>query len=200
AQKNEDLTTIAPFLKQGAITEKTLLSQSLNKKKQRAVRIVEGFDYDMVLGSLEKSKKQYELYAYLMDENHHVVLLKQLEEMGFSKSSIDTLSRKGFIEKYDTTIERDPFATRVFEQDEKQSLTNEQKQEYETIKDTIKKKEQRTLLLHGVTDSGKTEPVTPCNKNVRCYFLLIVSMIVSYACCCSLVSDTINKKEQRTFL
>src|SRR5699024_78046 len=91
------------------------------------------------------------------DENHHVVLLKQLEEMGFSKSSIDTLSRKGFIEKYDTTIERDPFATRVFEQDEKQSLTNEQQQAYETIIDTINKKEQRTFLLHGVTGSGKTE-------------------------------------------
>lgn len=157
AQKNEDLTLIAPFLKQGAILEDTILSQSLKKKKQRAVRIVEGFDYDMVLGSLEKSKKQYELYAYLIDESHHVVFLKQLEEMGFSKSSIETLARKGFIEKYDTTVERDPFATRVFEQDQKQQLTQEQQGAYDAILETINKSEQRTFLLHGVTGSGKTE-------------------------------------------
>src|SRR5699024_9646910 len=145
AQKNEDLTLIAPFLKQGAILEDTILSQSLKKKKQRAVRIVEGFNDDTVLESLEKSKKQYELYAYLIDENHHVVFLKQLEEMGFSKSSIETLVRKGFIEKYDTTVERDPFATRVFEQDQKQ---------------------QRTVLLHGVTGSGKTEVYLQTIENV----------------------------------
>lgn len=166
AQKNEDLTLIAPFLKQGAILEDTILSQSLKKKKQRAVRIVEGFNDDTVLESLEKSKKQYELYAYLIDENHHVVFLKQLEEMGFSKSSIETLVRKGFIEKYDTTVERDPFATRVFEQDQKQQLTQEQQDAYDAILETINKGEQRIFLLHGVTGSGKTEVYLQTIENV----------------------------------
>ena len=63
--------------------------------------------------------------------------------MGFSKSSIETLVRKGFIEKYDTTVERDPFATRVFEQDQKQQLTQEQQDAYDAILETINKGEQR---------------------------------------------------------
>ncbi|SCT74041.1 primosomal protein [Staphylococcus xylosus] len=157
AQYNDDLGQIVPLLKQGVISEMTLLSQNVSKKKQRAVCIIEGFDYDSVLNSLEKSKKQYELYAYLLDERHHTVLLKDLEEMGFSKSSIDTLMRKGFVEKYDAIVERDPFETRVFEQDQKQQLTDDQQEAYKSILESIQAHRQRTYLLHGVTGSGKTE-------------------------------------------
>lgn len=157
AQYNDDLGQIVPLLKQGVVSEMTLLSQNVSKKKQRAVSIIEGFDYDSVLNSLEKSKKQYELYAYLLDERHHTLLLKDLEEMGFSKSSIDTLMRKGFVEKYDAIVERDPFETRVFEQDQKQQLTYDQQEAYKSILESIQAHRQRTYLLHGVTGSGKTE-------------------------------------------
>lgn len=157
AQQNDDLTQIAPLLKQGIVSEITLLSQNVNKKKQRAICVVEGFNYDSVLNSLEKSKKQYELYAFLLDEQHRIVLLKEIEAMGYSKSSVDTLIRKGFVEKYDAVVERDPFETRVFEQDVKQHLTSDQQRAFEAISEKIHAHEQCTYLLHGVTGSGKTE-------------------------------------------
>lgn len=157
AQQNDDLTQIAPLLKQGIVSEVTLLSQSVNKKKQRAICVVEGFNYDSVLNSLEKSKKQYELYAFLLDEQHRIVLLKDIEAMGYSKSSVDTLIRKGFVEKYDAVVERDPFETRVFEQDVKQHLTSDQQRAFEAISEKIHAHQQCTYLLHGVTGSGKTE-------------------------------------------
>lgn len=157
AQQNDDLTQIAPLLKQAIVSEVTLLSQNVNKKKQRAICVVEGFNYDSVLNSLEKSKKQYELYAFLLDEQHRIVLLKEIEAMGYSKSSVDTLIRKGFVEKYDAVVERDPFETRVFEQDVKQHLTSDQQRAFEAISEKIHAHEQCTYLLHGVTGSGKTE-------------------------------------------
>ncbi|WP_047503543.1 primosomal protein N' [Staphylococcus sp. ZWU0021] len=157
AQQNDDLTQIAPLLKQGIVSEVTLLSQNVNKKKQRAICVVEGFNYDSVLNSLEKSKKQYELYAFLLDEQHRIVLLKDIEAMGYSKSSVDTLISKGFVEKYDAVVERDPFETRVFEQDVKQHLTSDQQRAFEAISEKIHAHEQCTYLLHGVTGSGKTE-------------------------------------------
>ncbi|ASE59599.1 primosomal protein N' [Staphylococcus saprophyticus] len=157
AQQNDDLTQIAPLLKQGIVSEVTLLSQNVNKKKQRAICVFEGFNYDSVLNSLEKSKKQYELYAFLLDEQHRIVLLKDIEAMGYSKSSVDTLIRKGFVEKYDAVVERDPFETRVFEQDVKQHLTSDQQRAFEAISEKIHAHEQCTYLLHGVTGSGKTE-------------------------------------------
>ncbi|MGH2134817.1 DEAD/DEAH box helicase family protein, partial [Enterococcus faecalis] len=67
------------------------------------------------------------------------------------------LVKKGFIEKYNAEVERDPFANRVFEQEEKRELTSEQRIAYENIKEKINNSEQRTFLLHGVTGSGKTE-------------------------------------------
>ncbi|MDT0736875.1 primosomal protein N' [Staphylococcus haemolyticus] len=157
AQKNDHLPILNKLLKAGTVKEVTLLSQNIKKKTQKAVRIIDGYHPDEVLAKLEKKIKQYDVYAYLLDERHKTVFLKDMEEMGFSKSSIDGLVKKGFIEKYNAEVERDPFANRVFEQEEKRELTSEQRSAYENIKEKINNSEQRTFLLHGVTGSGKTE-------------------------------------------
>ena len=77
--------------------------------------------------------------------------------MGFSKSSLDTLIKKGYLEKYDAEIERDPFANRIFEKEDKRQLTHDQQSAFDVIKEKIDANEERTFLLHGVTGSGKTE-------------------------------------------
>lgn len=90
---------------------------------------------DEVLNHLEKSIKQYDLYAYLLDERHRDVFLKEIEEMGFSKSSLDTLIKKGYLEKYDAEIERDPFANRIFEKEDNRQLTHDQQIAFDAIKE-----------------------------------------------------------------
>ncbi|MCU5745745.1 primosomal protein N' [Staphylococcus sp. SQ8-PEA] len=157
AQKNNDLNDIIPFLSSGEITEETLLSQNVGKKTQRAVKVSELYDVDTVLTELEGKPKQYDLYAYLSDERHRVVTLKELQEMDFSISSINTLTRNGLIEKYDAVVERDPFDTRVFEKERKRDLTEDQQQAYNQIVKSIDNRDYNTYLLHGVTGSGKTE-------------------------------------------
>lgn len=106
---------------------------------------------------MEKVIKQYDLYAYLSEEQHKTIFLTDIEDMGFSKSSLDGLIKKGYVEKYDAVVERDPFKDRVFEQESKQQLTEDQYKAYEAIKAKIVSQEQETFLLHGVTGSGKTE-------------------------------------------
>lgn len=157
AQKNNELTELLSLMKAKKVEEETLLSQNVQKKKQRAVRILPEYNVDDVLFKLEKYAKQYDLYAFLADEQHHTVFLKTLDEMGFSKSSLDSLIKKGYVEKYDTVIERDPFADRIFEQEQKRQLTTTQRQAYDAIVETVNKQQQQTFLLHGVTGSGKTE-------------------------------------------
>ena len=49
----------------------TILSQNI--KKQRAVKVTEIGNPDEVLNHLEKAIKQYDLYAYLLDERHRDV-------------------------------------------------------------------------------------------------------------------------------
>ncbi|MQS95951.1 DEAD/DEAH box helicase, partial [Escherichia coli] len=91
------------------------------------------------------------------EEQHKTIFLTDIEDMGFSKSSLDGLIKKGYVEKYDAVVERDPFKDRVFEQESKQQLTEDQYKAYEAIKAKIVSQEQETFLLHGVTGSGKTE-------------------------------------------
>lgn len=157
AQKNDDLEALNGLLKHDIIKEITILSQNIKKKTQRAVKVTEIGNPDEVLNHLEKAIKQYDLYAYLLDERHRDVFLKEIEEMGFSKSSLDTLIKKGYLKKYDAEIERDPFANRIFEKEDNRQLTHEQQIAFDAIKEKIDANEERTFLLHGVTGSGKTE-------------------------------------------
>ena len=156
-QHNNDLEKMMTLLREGLIREETLLSQSTKKKTQRAVAILEELNNDKVLARLEKYTKQYDLYAFLMEEAHRTVFLKEIEEMGLSRSSLDALIKKGYVEKYDAEVERDPFANRIFEQEKKRELTDDQQRAFTAIKHHINSDEERTFLLHGVTGSGKTE-------------------------------------------
>ncbi|GJF81973.1 primosomal protein N' [Staphylococcus argenteus] len=157
AQKNNDIASLMSLLQAGIIEEKTILSQNVTKKTKRAVRIIDGFNPDEVLAKLEKIIKQYDLYAFLSEEQHKTIFLSDIEDMGFSKSSLDGLVKKGYVEKYDAIVERDPFKDRVFEQESKRQLTTDQQRVYAAINEKIINQEQATFLLHGVTGSGKTE-------------------------------------------
>lgn len=157
AQKNNDIASLMSLLQAGIIEEKTILSQNVTKKTKRAVRIIDGFNPDEVLAKLEKYIKQYDLYAFLSEEQHKTIFLSDIEDIGFSKSSLDGLVKKGYVEKYDAIIERDPFKDRVFEQESKRQLTIDQQRAYSAINEKIVNQEQATFLLHGVTGSGKTE-------------------------------------------
>ena len=59
---------------------------------------------------------------------------KRYGRNGFSKSSIDGLVKKVLLKNIIFEVERDPFANRVFEQEEKRELTSEQRIAYENIK------------------------------------------------------------------
>ena len=157
AQQNDDLNDMFTLMKENLVQEVTILSQNIKKKTQRAVAVIEDYNGDDVLSLLEKYAKQYDLYAFLLEESHRTVFLKEIEEMGFSKSSLDALIKKGYVEKYDAEVHRDPFANRIFEQEEKRDLTQDQQQAYDAVKNKIDNEEARTFLLHGVTGSGKTE-------------------------------------------
>ncbi|UXR72412.1 primosomal protein N' [Staphylococcus sp. IVB6240] len=157
AQANEDVNDLLAYMKQGAVHEVTLLSQHTAKKKQRAVRVIQPDMGDSILMDLEKRPKQYDVLAFLLDEQHRPVRLRELKEMGFSESAINTLERNGVIEKYDVVVERNPYEGRIFEKETKRQLTKEQQVAYDQINHAAESKQAETFLLHGVTGSGKTE-------------------------------------------
>ncbi|MDT0679763.1 primosomal protein N' [Staphylococcus chromogenes] len=157
AQKDEMIQTLQPYLADGRLREVTLLNQTTTKKTQKAVRLAQLEEGDALLAHLEKYPKQHELVAFLLDEQRRDVFLKELLDMGFSNSSIKTLTQKGILEKYEAIVERDPYAGRIFEAEAKRALTEEQQHAFDQLQQALYEEQSETFLLHGVTGSGKTE-------------------------------------------
>ncbi|PTH73974.1 primosomal protein N' [Staphylococcus agnetis] len=157
AQADQMIQTLRPYLENGHIYEETILQQATAKKTQKAVKVCDVARAEARLETLNKQPKQYELLAFLLDESHRDIYLQELLEIGFSNSSINTLVKHGVIEKYDATIERDPYKGRVFEAESKRVLTAEQQTTFDQLKRATESQTSETFLLHGVTGSGKTE-------------------------------------------
>ena len=96
------------------------------------------------------------MLEYLAGEEY-VTLAELYEAAGGSSSAVNALRGKGYVEIFETTVYRDPFANRLFEETEKPVPTAEQKRAIDAINNSIKNGGGKTFLLQGVTGSGKTE-------------------------------------------
>lgn len=91
---------------------------------------------------------------------HHHGLTREslLIEAEVGTNALTALVKSGLIEKVDKAIDRDPFAGISIVNSSSKKPTPEQKIALEKINEILDgKTEQHTILLHGVTGSGKTE-------------------------------------------
>jgi primosomal protein N' (replication factor Y) len=104
-----------------------------------------------------RSAKQRELLAFMLERGGSLPLQALLAETGGSAGSVRSLAEKGLLELRDEEVQRDPYAGRDFERTKPLPLTAGQSEVYSRIAAVIESGEPRTMLLHGVTGSGKTE-------------------------------------------
>lgn len=147
----EQLSTLRPYIKSGALTEETIISQHTRKKTALGVYSLKTPEPD-----LGRAKKQIELLERI-EMSSEPVLVRNLEEEGYSNGMVNTLYKKGLIDKVDVEIERDPYSGRIFEYDQPKVLNEEQQFAYGEIARSMDQQSAETFLLHGITGSGKTE-------------------------------------------
>lgn len=99
--------------------------------------------------------KQQQIISYLQDHNGSPVA-EVLANTGAARSSLKSLVSKGLVEISSYEIYRDPYGTRTFSAALPQELTEEQKAALKGIEEEYDSA-RRSVLLHGVTGSGKTE-------------------------------------------
>lgn len=153
------LETVKPFIANGDIIEEIEIKQHTNKKYAKALKPT--FQPGRNFG---RAVKQLELLDHL--ENHEYIELKTLHEDGYSAHTINELVKKGYAEKINVVIERDPFERHLFEFDAPKVLNEDQAYALNRIKDSMEHKESKTFLLHGITGSGKTEVYLQAIKEV----------------------------------
>src|SRR6185503_16670589 len=74
-----------------------------------------------------------------------------------SESAVRTLLKRGVLEEFEQDVRRDPLAEAELPVNEDFKLTNAQTDALRSIERPMKEARFATMLLHGVTGSGKTE-------------------------------------------
>lgn len=143
------------------------VKEKYKPKVVKRVRLQHKYAHDAhslehLFDTLEKKPKQLNvLLRYLQllptyqntEANAQGLMKSSLNNESVSASSVNTLIKKGILEELDTVVSRFPSSTTLPEV--KVKLTDAQQQAREEILTQFKEKE--TVLLHGVTGSGKTE-------------------------------------------
>lgn len=106
------------------------------------------------------AKAQLELFEFLID-NADGVSVTELNK-NFSAAALRNLTARGVVEIREQTDFRTPYADNTAEREKTVTLTSEQQEALDDILSEINK----TILLHGVTGSGKTEVYMRCIAQV----------------------------------
>ncbi|SMO47006.1 primosomal protein N' [Melghirimyces algeriensis] len=105
----------------------------------------------------KSAARQKEALLFFAKTGKEVSQPELLSQLGISKPTVDRLVEKGLLYREEREEYRDPFAGHSFEKTVPLPLTSEQEKAFQTILGPLREYRHETILLHGVTGSGKTE-------------------------------------------
>jgi primosomal protein N' (replication factor Y) len=135
-------------------------------KKEKYVRLRKNLsDLYSSFPELErKSPNQVKILLVMLQKGNSILPLAELlDKTETSKSSIDSLVKKGFVEIFEKEVER-KYNEHYKEENKIFKLSEEQQKVINSIQPIIEKGEFQTFLLHGVTGSGKTQVYIELSK------------------------------------
>jgi primosomal protein N' (replication factor Y) len=104
-----------------------------------------------------RAKKQKELLTYLFEAGDAMLMKDVFAETGASSATLKPLLDKGYVRKEEREVHRDPYGIQHGQKSQPLPLTPTQDHAYQTIKTAVDSCKAQTILLQGVTGSGKTE-------------------------------------------
>lgn len=109
---------------------------------------------------LEKTPKNYKAQIKLLEflKTHELFeKSKVIKGLKITNSVVLALKKKGVLEELKEVSFRRPSDYKPVEERDFNQLTDDQRKAFETVDKYIVERDKRTVLLHGVTGSGKTE-------------------------------------------
>lgn len=141
----------------------SMLPSSVRKdlKEKRQILIQRALSGPKLISYTEeiriKNPKQAAILDILLLHPKGLFLSELLEFEGVTQSPIDSLIKKGVLEKEFVIIDRSPLQDEEFLPSKPKTLNEEQAQALKSIQTGIDNGVFQTHLLHGITGSGKTE-------------------------------------------
>src|SRR5215510_4660232 len=122
-------------------------------KRRKAVRLVRPLTDD----DSRVSKAQLRVVDTLIARRKEMPISDLIRAAAVSESVVQTLIKKGVLEEFDEQIRRDPLGTAELPDPKDLKLTSAQDEARRIIETGIRGRNFSSILLHGVTGSGKTE-------------------------------------------
>ncbi|MDM5198816.1 primosomal protein N' [Fictibacillus enclensis] len=135
------------------------MADKVTKKKIKLVQ-ASGTKEEILehMASLSKQAvKQREILSFLLESGEPVVQKDLLGILETTRSAIQSLEQKGYVQTIEKEIYRDPYANRDIKPTEPLPLTMQQEQCIRPVLSALEEERHETILIHGVTGSGKTE-------------------------------------------
>ncbi|MCM3732223.1 primosomal protein N' [Fictibacillus nanhaiensis] len=153
------LKNLQELTKTGVLDVIYKVKDKANKKKIKFISIADRtLAEEMLQQNQKKAEKQKAVLSEMISRPPGEYSLQEiLNETGASISSVQSLCKKGVLFIEEKEVYRDPFQGRNIKRTDALSLTENQQNAITPILESIENNEHQTILVHGVTGSGKTE-------------------------------------------
>jgi primosomal protein N' (replication factor Y) len=126
-------------------------------KRRKAVRLVTPGLAESHTADKPVTQAQQRAIEVLRANQHAMAASDLIKAAKVSESVVRTLAKKGVVEEFEEDVRRDPLSRAELPNTEVFKLTSAQTGALQSIEKRLSEKAFATLLLHGVTGSGKTE-------------------------------------------
>jgi primosomal protein N' (replication factor Y) len=126
-------------------------------KRRKAVRLVTPESAEAQTADKRVTQAQQRAIEVLVANQNAMAVSDLIKAANVSESVVRTLSKKGVVEEFEEDVRRDPLSRAELPNTEVFKLTSAQTEALRSIEKRLSERVFATLLLHGVTGSGKTE-------------------------------------------
>jgi primosomal protein N' (replication factor Y) len=126
-------------------------------KRRKAVRLINSKATDPQTDGERTTVAQQRVLDALHGNQNEMAIVDLLKTAHVSESAVRTLLKRGVVEEFEEEVRRDPLARAELPDTEEFKLTGAQTEALRLIAAPMKEGRFATMLLHGVTGSGKTE-------------------------------------------
>ncbi|MBO8162328.1 MAG: primosomal protein N' [Brevibacillus sp.] len=155
----QEVVFLPGWLEAGWVSLEQRVQDRVTRKQVSLVTLsVESSTVEKLIGQLPpRAEKMIQALRYLARQEEPVPLQTLLDTLGISRSTLNSLEKKGWVQVVRREVYRDPYEKKQFQQPTRHALMPQQVECLRNIEQKLAAAEYSAFLLHGVTGSGKTE-------------------------------------------
>lgn len=159
-REDNDRKRLKKVIKQGWVEVWEEPRQKVDYKKVKHWKLADGIEPGEVLKALaetEHQNKWVQAFKELAGKELPLPHQQLLQDRLFTAYTLKRIEKEGWIESVELPVKESETATGDHRPDEIKTLSGQQKDAFEEIRESLDQKKYKSFLLFGVTGSGKTE-------------------------------------------